>query len=187
MTALNQASIPRSTLLAKLHDNGDLEEVVQEHEHDIKVAFPTNGSAVIASTGCVRLDSPHSSPRRDQPQPTTIISRAADTTPVVTSAGALPAVKTTPITRPVTEITASAVYGQPPPPARTSLTHGSVTKPVATGTPNDTRKSVRMSAPHVQIETEPESLRSTFGAVTNSPEVPASAESKQKLEIFLGK
>lgn len=175
MTALNQASIPRSTLLSKLYETGDLQEVVEGHEHDIKVSFPTTGAAVISSSGCVRLDSPNGSPRREGHSPrelqTTTAIRVAETPVVVTVTP--PAVKTTPVTRPVTEISASAVFGQAPP-SRTSLTHG--TTKAAAGTLNDTRKSVtRASAPHVVAEIEPESLRSTFGNVTNSPEVPAAA------------
>jgi len=57
MEALSCASIPRSSLVAKLTETGYMSSVLATCTKEAKICFPTTSSAVISSSACLRFDS----------------------------------------------------------------------------------------------------------------------------------
>lgn len=55
IAALRQASIPRSSLIDHLDRAGGISELVQECTTEMQLCFPTEGAAVLSSSGHVRL------------------------------------------------------------------------------------------------------------------------------------
>lgn len=55
MAALRQAAIPRAALITHLETSGGMAEVVAQHAEQVHLCFPTEGAAVLSSSGLVRL------------------------------------------------------------------------------------------------------------------------------------
>lgn len=181
MEALNCASIPRASLLAKLNETGSMSSVLATCTEETKICFPTTSAAVISSSACLRLDS-----HQDQETGFGDGAIVVATTPPTADATGLSQTNgpRKSQTRPTVDIiAASSVYTTPknrnnsrsstPPSSRVTVTAAATRG--ATMSEGKKELSARSSAQHAQQDESP-SLRNTFGVIAaDSPEISIAA------------
>ncbi|KAH7619297.1 hypothetical protein Ndes2526B_g06260 [Nannochloris sp. 'desiccata'] len=176
MEALNCASIPRASLLAKLTETGSMSSVFATCTEETKICFPTTTAAVISSSECLRLD-PHQNQEAVPGDGAVVV--ATDGLSQTNGAGKNTAVS--PQTRRNVDVTAaSSVYTTPTDRINSRSSTPLASKVMTAGATTPEGKnalSARSSAQHAQQEqNESPSLRNTFGVLTAcSPEISTAA------------